>query len=142
MTVKNLIAPIFAIAIVLTSCSKEEIPTPNSVTVSPMTNQIDSAVDEKMNPTVVATPSACGEGFNVDITYQGFPIEGAYHYEIREAGTDIVIDAGSISSGDNTNWVLNPCASYDFEFWGNVGCPGCSTIQTLTSDGCNGEFSC
>ena len=58
--------------------------------------------------------------------------------EIRKT----VVDAGAISNGDNTDWVLDPCTSYDFEFWGNEGCPGCSTIQTLTSDGCNGTFTC
>lgn len=150
MRKSKIIAAIFAIAIVLTSCSKEEIYPTNEVTYEPTSGvtlqpigvTIPNTVDSKMGPTAEAELSPCGNGVNVTITEQGVPVSVDYEYIIRIAETHEIVDAGTISNGQNTTWSLAPCANYEFEFWGNLACPSCSTVQTITSDGCNGTFKC
>ena len=125
MKITKVLAVLTAV-LLITSCSKEDLtPKPNHQKVD-CEETIQAPQGKVRAPLAVATPSPCGYGFNVAVTFMGSPISESYPYEIRVAGTTTVVDSGTISHGNNTNWVLSPCTSYDFEFWGSWACPTCS----------------
>lgn len=86
--------------------------------------------------------SPCGYGFNANVYYYGTtsPIIGTYAYEIWLGGT--MVDNGNISHGGSTPWVLAPCTTYTFKFWGSWASSLVTSIQTVTTDGCGGVFIC
>ncbi len=120
--------------------SEEIIPVPqNPENFNKEINQEDI---EFKAPYAIANLTPCGNGFVVGITTGGEPSPLSFQYEIRISGTSTVEDAGMISDGGSTNWVLDPCTIYDFEFWGYSGCSTCSETQSISSDGCGGIFLC
>ena len=135
---------LISLATLITSCAKEDLSERINDVVLEKENgeSIANNKENSKSPIAVADLSPCGYGFYVNIDLMGVPSLEAYPYTISISGTSTVVDSGTISNGSNTNWVLSPCTEYDFEFWGSEACSSCSTIQTLTTDGCGGVFIC
>lgn len=99
----------------------------------------------KKFPVAYCMPVACGYGFTMNIfslgTNQPMPPSNTYPYQIYFNGT--MVDAGTVSNGDNTNWVLQPCTNYEIYFfgWGFIT-PQPTEIIQVTSDGCGNVFVC
>lgn len=141
MSVKKMVAFAALISVVLFSCTKEDFPPQNERVQGPETVIGDDPNDDPALPIASATIHPCGYGFYVDVTYMEVPMSAEYHYEIREAGTNNVVDSGTVKHGGSTNWVLQPCTEYDFEFWG-LNTTEYSTVQTASTEGCDGVFGC
>ena len=133
------------------SCQKEEL----DKSAVPAQTEIENSINApntpeereaiKMRaPLAVVTPVACGYGFTCHIDWlSGGAATGSYYYEITDG---VNTWTGNVSDGQNTPWVLSPCTSYTFRFWGSWANPGppnppSQTLSVLT-DGCGGTFVC
>ena len=126
------------------SCSQEEIIEPQPIIEA-------NEIPLKKSPTSkfqysIPTITPCGYGFKVDIQFFGIPSVPTFEYRILDASNQVV-DFGFIGDGMNTDWVLNPCQSYTFEYWAfGYGSPAAgdppTTVITAISDGCGGLFVC
>lgn len=139
-------------AFLLFSCEKEVfVPQENVIEITPENDPYvpnsnafiikGETIVQPAMPIAEVTLSPCGNGFSAQISYMGAPMNGDYRYQIRIAGTNILVDEGTISNGENTNWVLESCTEYDFKFWG-CNPSNYSTVQTIRTEGCNGVFDC
>jgi len=90
-------------------------------------------------PAPTITLSSCGLGFKFTITRGGSPDNGNFNYNVKTTQGGVSVDSGIISYGQNTNWVLTGCTSYDVEIFD--WCVGLVTI-TVTSDGCGNLWVC
>lgn len=143
MATKLLTTILVIISLAFSSCLKEDSKSQTNMTENEIENGSSfSDSDSSRAPYAIATPAPCGYGFTVAISFMGNPATEPYSYAIKCTGLNTVVDSGTISNGEYTNWVLDPCTSYDFEFWGSMACPDCSTVQTIYSDGCDDLFDC
>lgn len=143
-TKKHVVITVLMLSIFF-SCSQDE------VLVAPQQKTEIKAKALQKGPTSkfqysIPTITPCGYGFRVDIQFFGVPAVPTFEYQI-ENGLGVVVDAGFVGDGQNTNWVLNPCQSYTFKYWAfGYGSPAGgnppTTVLTATSDGCGGVFVC
>jgi hypothetical protein len=145
MSVFRFVAIATLSSLILFSCAKEDFtaPTPNSMST---TSTIEMALEDPINgtpqlPAASATIRTCGNSIIVDIQNVTNPTQFYFEYEVRIAGTNTVVDSGSIKHGASTNDVLAPCQDYVFVFWGSSTSDH-TTMTGITSDGCNGNYSC
>lgn len=143
MKLKLSVLTLLFAGLTFTACQKEELekaPNPsNTIEVQ------DAPIEQegrRFTPLAVLDATACGYGFNCDIQWHtGGQAVGSWNYEIWQNGS--VVDSGSISDGDQTNWVLAPCTTSIIKFygsWANSMIP--SQILVLTTDGCGNNFVC
>jgi hypothetical protein len=144
MAVLRIVAIATLSTFILFSCTKEDFPpSPENTETSSVERTIPKQT--RFDPVDIipeAVIHSCGYGFYVDVEYMGASMSGSYPYEIRLAGTNIVVDSGMITDGGHTNWELSPCTEYDFEFWGSSTSTTYSKTQTARTDGCDGSFDC
>lgn len=122
----------------IVSCSKEDLSPKNETTTNKHRDENNTL---KENPMADASISPCGQAFVFSISFLGIPTAGPFPYEILVAGTNTIVDSGTISDGERTNSALSACTAYDIKFWGGSSALTYTTY-TLTSDGCNGMFLC
>lgn len=110
--------------------------------------KLNSRKDEtKLAPFAIASITGCGYGFTVDMTLFALPSSQQFNYEVWDVSGTNFINGGTVSQGMNTSWVLSPCTSYEFRFWGwpwtgpLTGHPPSQTI-IATTDGCGNIFIC
>jgi hypothetical protein len=145
MSVFRFVAIATLSSLVLFSCTKEDftVPPPNEFSPTATTNEsaANPIIKTPYVPVAVSTIHTCGNSIVVDIENVANPTQFYFEYEVRMAGTNIIVDSGSIRDGESTNGILNPCQDYDFVFWGSSASDH-STSKRITSDGCNGTYSC
>lgn len=139
----SLLALLFA-GLTFTACQKDELE--RVAPEAPAIEDVDIHEGRVGRiPLVTLTPSPCGYGFSCQLQHtNGTTAPGSWPYDIEDSnGT--TVDSGSITNGNNTNWVLSPCTSYTINFYGNYlsiisGIPTQSI--TITSDGCGNNYNC
>lgn len=141
MKTPNLIIVLLCTSMGIVSCAKEDLSPRNETTTNPFNKHRDESNTLKDSPMADAAISPCGPGFVFSISFVGIPISGPFPYEILNAGTNTIVDSGTISDGESTHSVLSACTDYDIKFWGGSNSL-IYTMYTLTSDGCNGMFVC
>lgn len=148
MKFKLIVMTCLVMVLSVVSCQKEELDMETAPTTPKIENTINgpATLEERSTvrlrtPLAIVNPVPCGYGFTCHIDLNtGGPAPGSYYYEITD-GTNTW--NGYVSDGDNTPWVLSPCTSYTFTFWGITGPPSASTqTLTVTTDGCGGNFLC
>lgn len=133
--------------LILCACTTEEDTNPyNTNTQQNSQSEERSRQDQpKAAPFATASITGCGYGFTVDMTLYALPSNQQLYYQIWLNNT--LVDEDTVSQGMNTNWVLAPCTTYEFWFWGapwtgpNTGHPP-SQVITGTTDGCGNIFIC
>ncbi|WP_299336669.1 hypothetical protein [uncultured Psychroserpens sp.] len=98
-------------------------------------------------PFAVASITGCGYGFKVDMTLFALSSSQQFNYEVWDVSGTNLINSGTVSQGMNTDWVLSPCTTYQFRFWGwpwtgPLTGHQPSQVLTATTDGCGNVFIC